>query len=59
MLNKLVTRGVQKAVMCGICCLEGHATDACPALQGGDVNDMFSNQCQRKYDLYPTPIMKD
>ena len=52
MLNKLITRGVQKAVVCGICYLEGHATDACPTLQGGDVNAMFSNQGQRKYDPY-------
>ena len=52
MLNKLVTRGVQKAVVCVICCLEGNATDAFPTLQGGEVNVMFSNQGQRKYDLY-------
>ena len=54
MLNKLVTRGVQKAVVCGICCLEGHTTDTCPVLLGGDVNAMFSNQGQRKYDPHST-----
>ena len=32
--------------------LEGHAIDACPTLQGGDVNAMFSNQGQRKNDPY-------
>jgi len=42
-LNKLVSGGVQKALVCDICCLEGYATDACPTLQGGDVNAMFSN----------------
>jgi len=52
MLNKLVTGGVQKVVMCGICYLEGHATDARATFQGGDVNAMFSNQGQRKYDPY-------
>ena len=52
MLKKLVTGGVQKAGACGICCLEGHATNACPTLQWGDVNAMFSNQGQRKYDPY-------
>jgi len=52
MLNKLVTGGVQNAVMCGICCLEGHATDACSTLQGRDVNAVFSNQTQKKYDPY-------
>jgi len=31
-LNKIVTRGVQKAVICDICSLEGHPTDACPTL---------------------------
>jgi len=50
MLNKIITRGVQKVVGCGICCLEGHAIDACLTLQEGDVNAMFSNQGQRKYD---------
>ena len=34
MLNKIVTKGVQKVVMGGICYLEGHVTDACPTLQG-------------------------
>ena len=35
-MNKLIIGGVQKVVVCGICCLEGHATDAFPTLQGGD-----------------------
>jgi len=52
MLNKLVTGGVQKAMVCGIYYLEGRATDACPTLQGGDVNAMFSNQGERKYEPY-------
>jgi len=52
MLNKLVTGGVQKAVVCGICYLEEHATDVCPTLLGGDVNVIFSNRGQRKYDPY-------
>jgi len=43
MLNKGITGGVQKAVVCGICYLEGRATNAWPTLQGGDVNAMFSN----------------
>jgi len=42
-LNKLVTGGVQKAVVCGIFYLKGHATDACSTRQGGDVSAMFSN----------------
>ena len=58
MLNKLITGGVQKAVVYGICCLEGHATDACPTIQGGDVNAMFSNQGQRKYDPYSNTYNK-
>jgi len=52
MLNKLVIGGVQKAVVCGICYLEGHSIDACHTLQGGDANAMFSNQVQKKYDPY-------
>jgi len=52
MLNKIVTGGVQKAVICGICCLEGHSTDACPTLQEGNVNTLYSNQNQRRYDPY-------
>ena len=52
MLNKIVTEGIQKAVVCGICCLEGHSTDACPTLQEGNVNALFSNQNQRRYDPY-------
>ena len=32
MLNKIITGGIQKAVICGICCLEGHPTNACPTL---------------------------
>ena len=32
MLNKIVTGGIQKAVICGICCLEGHSTNTCPTL---------------------------
>ena len=52
MLTKLITGGVQKAMMCGICCLEGHVINMCPTLQGGDVNAMCSNQGKRKYDPY-------
>ena len=44
MLNKIVTGGVQKAVICGICCLEGHPTDACPTLQEENVDAVYSNQ---------------
>ena len=44
MLNKIITGGVQKAVICGICCLEGHPTDACPTLQDGNGNAVYSNQ---------------
>jgi len=43
MPNKLITGGVQKVVVYGICYLEGQATDVCPTLQRGDVNAMFSN----------------
>jgi len=39
-------------VVYGICCLEGHAIDACPTLQGGDVNATVSNQGQTKYNPY-------
>jgi len=59
MLNKLITGGVQKGAVYGICYLEGHATDACLTLQRGDVNAIFSNQGQRKYDPTPTLIVKD
>ena len=52
MLNKIVTGGIQKAVVCGICCLEGHSTDACPTLQEGNVDALYSNQNQRRYDPY-------
>jgi len=52
MLNELVTGGVLKVVVCGICCLEGHATNAWPAFQGSDVNAMFSKQGKKKYDPY-------
>ena len=52
MLNKIVTGGIQKSVRCGICCLEGHPTDACPTLQEGSVNALYSNQNQRRYDPY-------
>jgi len=52
MLNKIVTGGVQKAVICSICCLEGHPIDACPTLQEGNVNVVYFNQGQRRYDPY-------
>ena len=52
MLNKIVTGGVQKAIICGICYLEGHSTDTCPTLQEGNVNALYSNQNQRRYDPY-------
>ena len=51
-LNKIVTGGIQKAVICGICCLDGHFTNACPTLQEGNVNALYSNQNQRRYDPY-------
>ena len=44
MLNKIVTGGIQKVVICGICCLEGHSTDTCPTLQEGNINALYSNQ---------------
>jgi len=50
MLNKLVIGGVQSAVTYNICCSEGHVSNACPNLQGGNVNVEFPNQGQRKYD---------
>ena len=52
LLNKLVTGGVQSAVTCNICRLEGHISDACPNFQGGNVIAMFSNQGQSKYEPY-------
>jgi len=52
MLNKIVTGGIQKAVICGICYLEGHPTDACSTLQEGNVDALYSNQNQRRYDPY-------
>ena len=51
-MNKIVTGGVQKAVICGTCCLEGHPTDAWPTFQEGNVNVAYSNQGQRRYDPY-------
>ena len=59
MLNKLVTGGVQKAIVCGICYLGEHATDACPTLQGGDVNAMFLTKTQGSMTHTPTLIMKN
>jgi len=59
MLNRLVTGGVQSTVTCTICYLEGHVSDVCPNLQGGNVNAMFPKQGQIKYDLIPIPIMRD
>ena len=52
MSNKIVTRGVQKVAICGICCLEGHPTDACHTLQEGNINVVYSNQGQMRYDPY-------
>jgi len=51
-LNKIVTEGIQKVVIYGICCLGRHPTDACPTLQEGNVNAVYSNQGQRGYDPY-------
>ena len=50
-LDKLMTKGPSVGVICGICSIEGHLTDACPTLQEGNVNAMF-NQQPRKYDPY-------
>jgi len=44
--------GIQKVVICSIFCLEGHSTNACPILQKGNVNALYSNQDQRRYDPY-------
>jgi len=52
MFNKIITEGVQKAVICAVCCLEGHPTDACPTLQERSVNAVYSNLGQRRYDPY-------
>jgi len=54
MLNKIVIGGVQSIVTCNICSLEGRVCDACPNLQWGNVNVVFPNQGQRKYDPYST-----
>ena len=35
-----------------ICCLKGHSTNTCPTLQEGNVNALYSNQNQRRYDPY-------
>ena len=59
MLNKLVSGGVQSTGTCDICCLEGHVSDACPNLQGVDVNDVFPNQGQRKYDPYSSTYSEE
>jgi len=59
MLSKIVTGGVPKEVICGICCLEGHPTDACPIFQEVNVNAIYSNQGQRKYDPILTLIIKN
>jgi len=57
MLNKLITGGVHKAVVCGLCCLEGHPTDACPTLQRGDVNAMLT-KAKGSVTHTPTVIIK-
>ena len=44
-------RGPSAGVVCGICYMEGHPTDACPTLQEENVNAMFNHQ-PRKYDPY-------
>lgn len=51
-LNKLLTGGVQTAVTCNLCSLEGHVLCACPNLRGGNLNVVFPNQGQRRYDPY-------
>jgi len=52
MLTKVITGGVQKVIICGICCPEGHPIDACPILQEGNVNAVYSNEGQRRYSPY-------
>ncbi|VFQ73038.1 unnamed protein product [Cuscuta campestris] len=53
MMSKLVSGGGNvRGIHCGVCCLEGHATDACPTLQNPEVNAVFYNNQQRKYDPY-------
>lgn len=39
-----MAKGSNAGIVCGICCLEGHPIDACPNLQGGNVNAMFNHQ---------------
>jgi len=34
------------------CCLEGHPTNACPTLLEKNVNAVYSNRGQRRYDPY-------
>ncbi|VFQ70069.1 unnamed protein product [Cuscuta campestris] len=46
-ISQLTTVGGVKGKPCGVCCLEGHPTDACPTLQHPEVN---ANQ--RKYDPF-------
>ncbi|VFQ95093.1 unnamed protein product, partial [Cuscuta campestris] len=53
MMSKLVSGGGNvRGIHCGVCCLEGHASDACPTLQNPEVNAVFYNNQQRKYDPY-------
>ncbi|VFQ69347.1 unnamed protein product [Cuscuta campestris] len=40
-ISQLTTVGGVKGKPCGVCCLEGHPTDACPTLQHPEVNAVF------------------
>ncbi|VFQ62679.1 unnamed protein product [Cuscuta campestris] len=51
-ISQLTTVGGVKGKPCGVCCLEGHPTDACPTLQNPEVNAVFYNNNQRKYDPF-------
>jgi len=56
-LDKLMTRGPSVRIVCGIRCMKGHPTDACPTLQEENVNAIFNHQ-PRKYTLTPTLTMR-
>ncbi|VFQ90151.1 unnamed protein product [Cuscuta campestris] len=54
-ISKLVVGNIggSKGKPCGVCCLEGHPTDACPTLQNPEVNALFfNNNNQKKYDPF-------
>ncbi|VFQ96157.1 unnamed protein product [Cuscuta campestris] len=50
--------GGSKGKPCGVCCLEGHPTDACPTLQNPEVNALFFNNNNQKKPFMKTARAK-